>query len=296
MIQPLLRDDALLENIAAARTRSADLHLWWLGQSGFLVLWNGRFLLLDPYLSDSLTRKYAGTDKPHVRISERVIDPERLDFVDVVTSSHNHTDHLDPETLQALNRVNPRLVMVCPEANRATVQQRSGLPEERLLGLDAHDPGASPSTLHAPRSSDKVAVAGFTIRAVPAAHETLDQDQAGRHIYLGYVIQAGPFTLYHSGDTVLYPGMADHLRSSGVTVALLPINGRMPERRVAGNLSGREAAQLAKVIGARCVIPCHYDLFAFNTASPDEFVARCQLLGQPFAVMRLGERWTARAE
>jgi L-ascorbate metabolism protein UlaG (beta-lactamase superfamily) len=25
--------------------------------------------------------------------------PERLDFMDVVTSSHNHTDHLDVETL-----------------------------------------------------------------------------------------------------------------------------------------------------------------------------------------------------
>ena len=55
-----------------------------------------------PYLSDSLTAKYAGTDKPHVRMTERAIDPARLDFIDVVTSSHNHTDHLDHETLWPL--------------------------------------------------------------------------------------------------------------------------------------------------------------------------------------------------
>ena len=45
-------------------------------------------MLFDPYLSDSLTAKYADTDKPHVRITERVIDPESLDFIDVATSSH----------------------------------------------------------------------------------------------------------------------------------------------------------------------------------------------------------------
>ena len=42
-------------------------------------------------------------------------------------------------------------------------------------------------------------------------------------------------------------------------------------------------------IGARLVIPCHYDLFAFNTASPDEFVAECRFLGQPWQLLRPGE-------
>lgn len=290
MIQPLLRDDALLSDIASARSRSESLHLWWLGQSGYLLLWNGHFLLLDPYLSDSLTRKYAGTAKEHIRISERVIAPERLDFVDAVTSSHNHTDHLDPDTLKALVWGNPNLVMICPEANRVTVRERSGLPEDRILGLDATPsggearPGAVPSG---------VSVAGFEFHAVPAAHETLDRDAAGRHLYLGFVIRAGPHTIYHSGDTVLYLGMAGILRKFGITLALLPINGRHPERGVAGNLTGPEAAQLARAIGAGCVIPCHYDLFAFNTASPEPFTATCALLGQPSAVLQLGERWSA---
>src|SRR5690348_5740210 len=79
--------------------------LWWLGQSGFLLVHNGRALLLDPYLSDSLTRKYAQTDKPHVRMTERVVEPAALGelrVLDVITSSHNHTDHLDSETLLPL--------------------------------------------------------------------------------------------------------------------------------------------------------------------------------------------------
>ncbi len=42
--------------------------IWWLGQSGFLIQWNGVCLLFDPYLSDSLTKKYLSHNKtshPH---------------------------------------------------------------------------------------------------------------------------------------------------------------------------------------------------------------------------------------
>jgi prepilin-type N-terminal cleavage/methylation domain-containing protein/prepilin-type processing-associated H-X9-DG protein len=140
MIQPALQSAAFLANVAAAGRSPEQLHLWWLGQSGFLVQWQGRHLLFDPYLSDSLTRKYAQTDKPHVRMTELVIAPERLDFVEVVTSSHNHTDHLDAETLKPLAQANPGLVMVCPEANRTTVRERSGLPDERIVGLTTAAP------------------------------------------------------------------------------------------------------------------------------------------------------------
>src|SRR5215831_20240085 len=92
------KDEAFLADVRRALS-SGGFHLWWLGQSGFLVVNNGRALLLDPYLSDSLTRKYAGTDKPHERMTERVIAPEKLTFIAAATCSHNHTDHLDPETL-----------------------------------------------------------------------------------------------------------------------------------------------------------------------------------------------------
>lgn len=281
MIRPLLRDDVLLADITAARRDPAALHLWWLGQSGFLAAWGGVTVLFDPYLSDSLTQKYAGTDKPHVRVSERVIAPERLDFADMVTSSHNHTDHLDPETLRPLAQANPGLLMVCPEANRAAVRERSGLPDARIVGLDA----GGQSEIENLKSK-------ITVHAVPAAHEALDVDPRGRHLYLGFVVRPGPFTIYHAGDTVRYAGMAERLRPFAVDVALLPINGRAPERRVAGNLDGPEAAQLAHDIGARLVVPCHYDLFAFNTASPSAFVAACDALGQAHRVQRLGERLT----
>jgi L-ascorbate metabolism protein UlaG (beta-lactamase superfamily) len=102
MIEPARKGEAFLAEVYNTSSGSEHFQLWWLGQSGFLVQWKGMHLLLDPYLSDSLTRKYAHTTKPHVRMTARVVEPERLHFVEVVTSSHNHTDHLDAETLGPL--------------------------------------------------------------------------------------------------------------------------------------------------------------------------------------------------
>jgi len=262
----------LLDDINEHRG-AGGVRLWWLGQSGFLVHWSGHFLLLDPYLSDSLTRKYAESDKPHVRMSPIVVDPAKLDMVDVVTSSHNHTDHLDAETLNPLRAANPAVQMVIPEANRAFVAARLGCDQAWPVGLND---GVSKQ------------IGPFTFHGIASAHEDLDPTQDGLHPYLGYVVEFGGFTLYHPGDCVLYPALTGKLAPFSIDVALLPINGSLAERRVAGNFWGREAAWLAKEIGARMAVPCHYDMFEFNTVTPDEFVNHCEQLRQAFKVLPVG--------
>jgi L-ascorbate metabolism protein UlaG (beta-lactamase superfamily) len=277
MIQPVLKDEAFLRDVKDA-THQPGFRLWWLGQSGFLLQWEKRHLLFDPYLSDSLTKKYDHTDKPHVRMTERVVAPERLEFIDVVTSSHNHTDHLDAETLQPLLKASAGTRMVIPDANRTFVAERLGVRPDWPVGLDA---------------GEYAEVCGFRVTAVPAAHELVEKDKQGRCIYLGYIVEFGPWCVYHSGDTVPYPGMVEGLKQWRIDVMLLPINGRLPARRVAGNLWGREAVALADECEARLVIPCHYEMFEFNTESPDEFVQTATHVGQNYRVLRCGERWSS---
>lgn len=211
-------------------------------------------------------------------MTERVVGPECLDSIDVVTSSHNHTDHLDAETLQPILRLNRNLTLIAPEANREFVAERLGLSKNSPVGLDA---------------GRATTVAQFRFTGVPAAHETVETDALGRCKFLGYVIEFGPWTVYHSGDTVLFEGMAESLRRWKIDLALLPINGRAPERRVAGNLNGYEAATFAKEIGARLVIPCHFEMFEFNSASPQMFVETAGRIRQPFRLLRAGERWSS---
>jgi L-ascorbate metabolism protein UlaG (beta-lactamase superfamily) len=257
-------------------SESSALQLWWLGQSGYLICWNGFRLLIDLYLSDSLTKKYDGTDKPHVRMTERVVAPDALTKINAISTSHNHTDHLDAETLTPIFQNNPEAKLIYPAANQAFIAQRLGTIPTGSLGL-----------IH----ESTVTLGPLTITGIAAAHNALDTDALGQNLYLGYVFQLGPWCLYHSGDTLLYEGLIESLGAfKSIDVALLPINGNRAERRVSGNLWGDEAAQLAAQIGARLVIPGHYDLFEFNTVTTDLFEKSCDQHQQPYKILQAGER------
>lgn len=271
------KDEALRAEMLAG-IGDGQIRLWWLGQSGFLIRSGAGTLIFDPYLSESLSEKYAGTDKPHVRITERAIDPRRLDFVDVVTSTHNHSDHLDADTLLPLMSANPQIDLIIPEANRDFVAERLRCRRDYPIGLDA---------------GERAEVGSFRVHGVAAAHNEVDRDRQGRCKYLGYVAEfesdGRSFTIYHSGDTLWHESLTEELAPFDIDIALLPINGNRPERRVAGNLFGDEAARLAKELGAGLVIPCHFDMFEFNTESPALFTRSCEELAQPYRVLQVGE-------
>ena len=272
LISAFQKNDDLLNNIR--RHPNGSVKLWWLGQSGYLIHYNNVHVLLDPYLSNSLTHKYENTNKPHIRMCELVIDPSRLNFIDIVSSSHNHTDHLDGETLIPLITSNPDIQMIIPEANREFVTNRIGSPMAFPIGLN---------------DGQTVTVKGVTFHGIPAAHNVIDRNELGQCKYMGYVIEIGGKKIYHSGDTLLFDGMADLLRPFKLDLALLPINGNDPTRGVAGNLSIDEAIQLGLDIEAKLVIPCHYDMFTFNTADPKEFTAKAEAAGLNHRVLRIGE-------
>jgi L-ascorbate metabolism protein UlaG (beta-lactamase superfamily) len=234
--------------------------LWWLGQSGYLVHSAGEWLCFDPYLSDSLTRKYANTAKPHVRMKPIVVQPGELSFVDVATSTHNHTDHLDAETLHGMAPKH----LVIPEVNREFVRERLQCASDWPVGMQI---------------GETKSIGGFQFTAVPAAHETLTPAT------LGYLVRTSGVTIYHSGDTLLYESQAALLKGFEPDIAILPINGKV------GNMNHADAAWLGREIGAKVTIPCHYGMFEFNTADPAEFVREAVRLGTPHHVMELGARF-----
>ena len=178
MITPYLKDQALLDNIKMVKKDQYRFYMWWRGQSGFLIYWKGQYLLMDPYLSDSLTHKYALTEKQHIRMTELVVQPSRLDFINVVTSSHNHTDHLDAETLRPLMKANPQMQLIIPEANRDFVSQRLQCDREYPIGLN---------------DGENVSLGHFKFHGIPAAHNYLDKNSKGQCLYMGYIVEFGPW-------------------------------------------------------------------------------------------------------
>ena len=278
LIPAIKKDEALIAEMESYQHDKNNFHLWWLGQSGYLLLWKGKRVLLDPYLSDSLTKKYASTNKPHIRMSERVVDPSFLKNISIVTSSHNHTDHLDGETLIPLIKNNPGIKFIIPEANRAFVSERAQIENDFPIGLN---------------DEESILVDEFTFYGVPAKHNEIERDENGRCKFMGYVIGFGDWKIYHSGDTLWFDEMVELLKPFKVDVALLPINGNEPSRGVAGNLDVKEAAALGKSIEAKLVIPCHYDMFTFNTADPKDFATEAEKMNQAYCILKPGEHFTS---
>lgn len=282
MIEPVQRDAVLLADVTATMARRGGVSLWWLGQSGYLIAYDGVCIAIDPYLSDSLTVKYANTSKPHIRMGQRVVDPAMLGIVSLVTSSHNHTDHLDAETIGPMMKANPDVRIICSQANVAFAAERLGVTSSRVTGIGR----GSPLT-HGP----------FCLHVVPAAHNQREQDADGHERYIGLVIEVGGVTIYHSGDTLWYPELVRELAPWAVDIALLPINGNDPARGVAGNLNAQEAVDVALQIGATCLIPCHYDMFTFNTVDPAACVQYATQRGQAIHPLQLGQQleWMQKA-
>jgi L-ascorbate 6-phosphate lactonase len=277
MIEPVLQGAELQHEISQTMPGAGSLAIWWLGQSGFVIKSRQGLLVVDPYLSEHLTRKYAGTPRPHVRMTRAPLRGADLRGVDLVLASHKHSDHLDPGTLPELMAASPLAALVLPAAIREHAVGL-GLPGERLIGVGA---------------GDVVERAGFRVRAVPSAHELLDRDDRGRHLYLGYVIESAGLRVYHSGDSLAYEGLERELGGEPFDVLFLPINGRDPARGVPGNMTAAEAVDLASVVNPRYVVPHHFDMFTFNTVPIAAFESDARRLppGVEPRILRCGERW-----
>lgn len=229
---------------------------WWLGQAGFLIEMGGLRIVIDAYLSDSLAEKYRGKKFPHRRMTNAPIAANDLKNIDWLLCTHGHTDHMDPGTIPPLIAANPQIRVVVPRSEIDRAVER-GVPLEKLVPVN---------------DGEKLDLGGVDLVATPAAHEELDRNDKGQARFLGYVLQGGDATLWHSGDTIPFPGLVESVAPQFVDVALLPVNGRDAKRAsngVPGNLTLSEAVRLADDIGADSMIGHHLDMFDFNTLDRD---------------------------
>lgn len=248
--------EPLLSTFEAASLGRTAIDCWWLGQAGFALRQGEVRWLIDPYLSDSLAKKYAGKHYPHERMMPPPVDASGFRLLDFYFCTHAHTDHMDPETLRPIAYHNPGCAFVVPAAWIDLAIER-GIPDDRLLPIDAGRTLKLHETL--------------SVTAIPAAHEQLEHDEAGRCKFLGYIFHTPMATIYHSGDTVPFPELEGWLKDQHIDLALLPVNGRDQTRRahgVPGNMDFDEACALCRAVGIPTLMVHHFGMFDFNTADP----------------------------
>ncbi|WP_053960973.1 MBL fold metallo-hydrolase [Sulfobacillus thermosulfidooxidans] len=249
--------------------------LFWLGQSGFLVETTeppSLRILIDPFLTPT-----KGAYDPRYRVAD-------LGPIDWIFSTHEHLDHFDWDSIVQLKKSNPRLQIVAPAHLRQRILEAGFLASEHVV----------------PALYEWVDInLALKIQAIPSVHalhveqgyQLEEEDQ-----FLGFIMEFGGIRVYHSGDTILSPALFETLRTSGIHVALLPINGRdfFREREdIVGNLSAWEAVELAGRIGAKVLIPMHYDAFANNLGDLGQVVHYAHQYWPELcvAVLGYGQEW-----
>ncbi len=277
MIVPVQKDDDFLTDFREADKVSGAIHIWWLGQSGFLVKWAGHGLLIDPYLSDALSRQTAGTAEELVRVSERVVDPLQLSGIDVVVCCNADPDRLDAETILQLRAANPNLKVVIPAGLLNEVDEILGAAAPSLLPVNA---------------GTYVKYGPFDFHGINAANPKIRRDERGNSRDLGYVILFGPFALYHAGETIWHTHLVKEVRRWSPNLAFLPISGPGADQPEHTRMNGFEAAAFAKSISASLALPCHYDLFERGNVTTEEFSSCCDRLGQRYRALKIGQRLT----
>lgn len=258
--------------------------LFYLGQLGFLIKWNGKYLLIDAYLTDVIDRKRNFVPE-WTRCYPVPIAPQELDFVDYVFCTHAHTDHADPETLAGIAAVNHKAKYIVSEA---IVEKNAGYGVDRqdIIGLEC---------------DKKVLLEkNLAVTAIPAAHEELHPVKENVYEEVGFLMELGEIRLYHSGDCCPYAGLEKRVQNCDIMI--LPVNGRDYYRRYEQNIIGcfdcKEAALLAKNTGAGLLIPAHIDLYPGNSLNPAIFVEVLKSTHptQRFHVFAPGERFLYQKE
>lgn len=196
-----------------------------LGQSGYVLKTNNSEIIIDPYLSDSVNR-VAG--RP--RLLPIPIDPTDI-LCDAVICTHDHLDHLDPDTV---SQIRSNQLFISTSGGKAHLKE---LKKENVIALS---------------EGERVKIGDFEITAVFAEHSV----EA-----FGIIVESQGITLYFSGDT-LYNDKLFDIKKYSPDVTFICINGRL------GNMNAAEALITAKSIGAPLNIPNHYDMFASNSEDP----------------------------
>lgn len=235
-----------MKNILDFELTDSQAALWWLGQAGYILRTSGLSVVIDPYLSNS-----AGKDTPDFsREFPPPIGPDEL-FVDVYIVTHDHLDHLDPETLGKYRHRNSTWFI----APRKTAQKIAslGILNERIVVLN---------------EGESWRIAGLEITgvyAIPTGIDVLDTT--------GYLIKFdNGRSFYHTSDTEFHPlVVAASPREPELMV--VPINGKW------GNPGPQEAAVFAASVHPKLVLPNHYDLMKLNAENPETFKWFCTQYG-----------------
>lgn len=200
------------------------MKITWLGQAGLMFEVDGKIILIDPYLSDSVekiephNKRRVSVDKQFLRIKPNII---------ILT--HNHLEHTDPETLKHYLDENSNVCVLASYNAWQNVRKFGGLKNNYVMF----------------NQKTKWTECGIAFEGVYAEHSD--------NYAIGVIIRAEGKAYYVTGDTLYNETIFEDLPQD-IDYVFLPVNGK------GNNMNMTEAKDFCERIGVTA-IPMHCGLF-----------------------------------
>ena len=166
------------------------------------------------------------TGNPKAAVSADEVEPTHI-FL-----THGHADHIG-DTVDIAKRTGAQTIAIVELANELSEDGVENVADPNMGGT--------------------IEFEGGWVRLVPAWH-TATSPKGTVHMPAGLVINLGGTVVYHLGDTALFSDLALPGKRDSIDVALMCIGGHYTMDR-------HDAVTAAELVGAKTVIPCHYDTF-----------------------------------
>jgi L-ascorbate metabolism protein UlaG (beta-lactamase superfamily) len=219
----------------------SGLRVTWLGHSNVLIELDGVVLLTDPTFSERAS--------PYGWVGPRrwyppLIALEDLPPVDVVLISHDHYDHLDMGTIQAMRSWSNLFVVPLGVGAHLAAW---GIPDSRIVELDWWE---------------ERAVKGVRVTCTPARHasgrQVLDY---GRTLWASWSLLGPAHRLYYSGDTGLFPALKEIGERLGPFDLTLIEVGQYNRAWPDWHIGPEQAVRAHGMLRGRRLLPIHWGLF-----------------------------------
>ena len=201
------------------------MQITWLGQAGLLFETNRKTILIDPYLSDSVSQ-IEPHNKRRVPVEEKFLKLKP----DYIVLTHNHLDHTDPETLKHYLNADSKVCVLASYNAWQNVRKLFGGLQNNYVMFN---------------KGTRWAEGELQFEAVYAEHS----DDAA----IGVILRAEGKVYYITGDTLYNKKVFEDLPDD-IDFIFLPVNGK------GNNMNMTDGKAFCEEIGATA-IPLHCGLF-----------------------------------
>lgn len=232
--------------------RPEELGVTFIGHSSFLIQAAGKNILIDPVFAKWLIILR--------RVRRPGVEVQDLPPIDMVLQTHAHMDHLNLPSLRAIVE---HTVALRGEAPQIIVPQ----------GVDDLVAPLGFQRIHTMRWWQDLQFGPLRITMTPSQHwgkRFFHDDFRG---YGGYLLAAGPHSVYHSGDTAYFSGFREIARLRP-RLALLPIGAYSPDSFRSVHTTPEDALQAFLDLGSERMIPMHYGTFHLSKEPIEEPLPR----------------------